>query len=158
MFVRRMRGKVGPASARVLMRAGMAALLSTTMLATDMRSAAALEIFGIRLWGSAKDEDAGIVDPLRYSVTFSVVDADDDLREALEKASLLKSEEKRPVSGSLGLLAKARNDRERLVAALFSKARYDGIVNITIAGKRFDYLEPDAVFTGPQPIPVTVTI
>lgn len=158
MFVRRMRGKLGPASARVLMRAGMAALLSTTMLATDMRSAAALEIFGIRLWGSAKDQDASIVDPLRYSVTFSVVDADDDLREALEKASLLKSEEKRPVSGSLGLLAKARNDRERLVAALFSKARYDGIVNITIAGKRFDDLEPDAVFTGPQPIPVTVTI
>ncbi|WP_378949823.1 autotransporter assembly complex family protein [Mesorhizobium sp. ANAO-SY3R2] len=158
MFVRRMRGKVGPASARVLLRAGMAAFLSTAMLAAEMRSAAAFSIFGIRLWGSASNEDADIVDPLRYSVTFDVVGADDELRKALERASLLKSEEKRPVSGSLGLLAKARNDRERLVAALFSKARYDGVVNIAIAGKRLDDLQPDAVFTGLQPIPVTVTI
>lgn len=158
MFVRRMRGIDSPTGARVLWRAGVAALLSTTILAAETHKAAAFEIFGIRLWGSAEEEDADVVDPLDYAVTFEVVGGDDDLTKALENASTLKGEEERPVSGSLGLLAKARNDRERLIAALFSKARYDGVVDITIAGKRLDDLQPDAVFDGPQPIPVTVTI
>ncbi|MEO5322311.1 autotransporter assembly complex protein TamA [Mesorhizobium sp. CC13] len=158
MFVRRKRGIDGPARARVLWRAAMAALLATTILAVEARQASALEIFGIRLWGSDKDEDADIVDPLDYAVTFEVTGDDDDLREALENVSLLKSEEERPVSGSLGLLAKARSDRERLIAALFSRARYDGVVEISIAGRALDELEPDAVFDGPQPVPVTVRI
>lgn len=158
MFVWRLREIDGSAVARALSRAVVAGLLSSAALTVETRQASAFEIFGIRLWGSANDEDADIVDPMHYTVTFQVAGGDEDLSKALEKASLLKSEEERPVSGSLGLLAKARNDRERLVAALFSKARYDGVVNITIAGKRLDDLAPDAVFTGPQPIPVTVTI
>ncbi|MEJ6784272.1 autotransporter assembly complex protein TamA [Aminobacter sp. Piv2-1] len=158
MFVRRKRGNDSSAGARVLWRAAMAALLATTILAAEARQAAALEIFGIKLWGSSKDEDADIVDPLDYAVTFEVAGDDDDLREALENVSLLKSEEERPVSGSLGLLAKARSDRERLIAALFSRARYDGVVEISIAGRPLDELEPDAVFDGPQPVPVTVRI
>ncbi|ODT05434.1 MAG: hypothetical protein ABS58_15650 [Mesorhizobium sp. SCN 65-20] len=158
MFVRRMRGLDHPKSARALLRAAFVVLLSTTTLAAEIRAAAAFEIFGIRLWGSEDEEDADIVDPLDYAVTFEVVGDDDDLRKALENASLLKTEEDRPVSGSLGLLSKARGDRERLIAALFSKARYDGVVDISIAGRRLDDLEPDAVFSGPQPIPVIVRI
>lgn len=158
MFLRRMCGFDRSTTARALPRAAMAVLLSTTILAVETHKASAFELFGIRLWGSAKEEDTDIVDPLDYAVTFEVIGADDDLRKALENASLLKGEEDRPVSGSLGLLSKARNDRERLVAALFSKARYDGVVKITIAGKSLDDLAPDAVFNGPQPIPVTVTI
>ncbi|GAA4117152.1 translocation and assembly module TamA [Aminobacter aganoensis] len=136
----------------------MAALLSTAILAAETHKAAAFEIFGIRLWGSAEEDDADVVDPLDYAVTFEVAGDDDDLTKALENASTLKGDEERPVSGSLGLLAKARNDRERLIAALFSKARYDGVVDISIAGKKLDDLQPDAVFDGPQPVPVTVSI
>jgi translocation and assembly module TamA len=70
----------------------------------------------------------------------------------------LKADEDHPVSGSLGLLAKARSEREQLVAALYGEARYDGVVTVEIQGKDIDALPPDAEFTGPQPIPVTVTI
>ena len=35
------------------------------------------------------------------------------------------------MSGSLGLLAKARSDRELLIAALYAAARYDGVVDIS---------------------------
>ncbi|MDX8511752.1 autotransporter assembly complex protein TamA [Mesorhizobium captivum] len=148
----------GIAPGRGLPRALLFALVCSTMLAGEARPAAAFEIFGIKLWGSSKDEDADIVDPLRYSVTIDAPDADEDLVERLENASALKGDEEHPVSGSLGLMAKARSDREQLVAALYADARYEGVVTITIQGKSIDELPPDAEFKGPQPIPVVVSI
>ncbi|RRI07043.1 outer membrane protein assembly factor [Mesorhizobium tamadayense] len=148
----------GIAPGRGLPRALLLALVCSTMLAGEARQAAAFEIFGIKLWGSSSDEDADIVDPLRYSVTIDAPDADKDLVERLENASTLKSDEEHPVSGSLGLMAKARSDREQLVAALYADARYEGVVTITIEGKSIDELPPDAEFKGPQPIPVVVSI
>ena len=44
------------------------------------------------------------------------------------------ADEEKPVSGSLGLLAKARSERELLIAELYEHARYDGVVEIRIAG------------------------
>ena len=143
---------------RVLSRALLFALMCSTILAAESRHAAAFEIFGIKLWGSSKDEDADIVDPLRYSVTIEAPEADKDLVKKLENASTLKSDEERPVSGSLGLLAKARADREQLVAALYADARYEGVVTVTIQGKPLDDLPPDAEFTGLQPIPVVINV
>ncbi|RUW66541.1 autotransporter assembly complex family protein, partial [Mesorhizobium sp. M4B.F.Ca.ET.049.02.1.2] len=90
--------------------------------------------------------------------TIEAPDADKDLVKNLENASTLKADEERPVSGSLGLLAKARADREGLVAALYADARYEGVVTITIEGKPLDDLPPDAEFKGPQPIPVAISI
>jgi translocation and assembly module TamA len=145
------------ASGRVLSRALLVAMMCSTALVAESRPAGAFEIFGIKLWGSS-DEDADIVDPLRYAVTIEAPDADKDLVKKLENASTLKGDEERPVSGSLGLLAKARGDREQLVAALYADARYEGVVTITIAGKPLDDLPPDAEFTGPQPIPVVVAV
>ncbi len=124
----------------------------------ESRDATAFEIFGIKLWGSDDSEDADITDPLRYAVTIEAPNADDDLKERLEGASGLKADEDHPVSGSLGLLTKARAEREQLVAALYQDARYDGVVTVAVQGKDIDSLPPDAEFTGPQPIPVTVTI
>lgn len=143
---------------RTLSRALIVALACSTVLVAESGSAAAFELFGIKLWGSSNDEDADIVDPLRYAVTIEAPDADKDLIKKLENASSLKSDEDRPVSGSLGLLAKARSDREQLVAALYADARYEGVVTITIQGKVLDDLPPDAEFTGPQPIPVVISI
>ena len=121
---------------RALSRALILALVCSTVLAAESGSAAAFEIFGIKLWGSSNDEDADIVDPLRYSVSIEVPDADKDLVKKLENASTLKADEEQPVSGSLGLLAKARSDREQLVAALYADARYEGLVTITIRASR----------------------
>ncbi|MER9795712.1 autotransporter assembly complex protein TamA [Mesorhizobium sp. M0142] len=155
-YERQMSG--GTAPQRALSRALLVALLCSTALVAETGSAAAFEIFGIKLWGSSKDEDADIVDPLRYAVTIEAPDADEDLAEKLENASALKADEEHPVSGSLGLLAKARSDREQLVAALYADARYEGVVTITIQGKPLDDLPPDAEFSGPQPIPVVISI
>src|SRR4051794_4272015 len=153
---RQMSGRIAPG--RVLPRVLLFAMVCSAALVAESRSAAAFELFGIKLWGSSNDEDADIVDPLRYAVTIEAPDADKDLIKKLENASSLKSDEDRPVSGSLGLLAKARSDREQLVAALYADARYEGVVTITIQGKALDDLPPDAEFTGPQPIPVVVSI
>jgi len=142
----------------VLPRALLLALMCATALVAESQPAAAFELFGIKLWGSSNDEDADIVDPLRYAVTITAPDADKDLVKKLENASALKGDEDRPVSGSLGLMAKARSDREQLVAALYADARYEGVVTITIDGKPLDDLPPDAEFKGPQPIPVAINI
>ncbi|MEP6563560.1 MAG: autotransporter assembly complex family protein [Mesorhizobium sp.] len=148
----------GTARRRRLSRALILALACSTALVAEGGNAAAFEIFGIKLWGSSNDEDADIVDPLRYAVTIEAPDADKDLVKKIENASSLKDDEERPVSGSLGLLAKARSDREQLVAALYADARYEGVVTITIQGKLLDDLPPDAEFSGPQPIPVMISI
>jgi translocation and assembly module TamA len=76
----------------------------------------------------------------------------------LNKASSLVADAERPVSGSLGLLTKARGDRERLVASLYEVARDDGVVDILIQGKSIDDLPPDAEFgAGPVPVFIKVT-
>lgn len=153
------RARESGAHRRTLSRALFCALLGSALIAVEGGPAAAFELFGIKLWNSASDkEDAEIVDPLRYSVSIEAPDADKDLREKLEAASALKGDEERPVSGSLGLMTKARSDREQLVAALYANAYYEGIVDITIDGKPLDELPPDAEFNGPQPVPVVVTI
>ncbi|MFD1986418.1 autotransporter assembly complex family protein [Mesorhizobium newzealandense] len=148
----------GTAPGRVLPRALLLAMLCSTALVAEAGNATAFELFGIKLWGASKDEDADIVDPMRYAVTISAPDADKDLVKKLENASTLKGDEERPVSGSLGLMAKARSDREQLVAALYADARYEGVVTITIDGKPLDDLPPDAEFKGPQPVPVVIDI
>lgn len=134
----------------------LVALLSGTAAMTHTPSAHAFELFGFKLFGS-DEEDDDIVDPLNYTVTLAVEGGDEELKDDLDKASSLVQDVERPVSGSLGLLAKARSDREQLVAALYAQARYDGVVQIAIAGQPLDDIAPDADF-GAGPVPVTITI
>lgn len=134
----------------------LVALLSGTATMTHTPSAHAFELFGFKLFGS-DEEDDDIVDPLNYTVTLAVEGGDEELKDDLDKASSLVQDVERPVSGSLGLLAKARSDREQLVAALYAQARYDGVVQIAIAGQPLDDIAPDADF-GAGPVPVTITI
>jgi len=123
------------------------------------RPASAFELFGFKLWGSDEEEtDATIVNPIRYELTFAPATGDRALDDALKSASLMLAEKERPVSGSLGLLSKARNERELLVAALYSEARYDGVVNITIEGVPLDDIPIDAVFNTSRPVPVAIRV
>ncbi|MEP4112513.1 MAG: outer membrane protein assembly factor, partial [Nitratireductor sp.] len=120
--------------------------------------AAAFELFGVTLFGSKQDDDAAaVVDPLTYSVDLQTGDAGSELDGRLKAASTLLADADRPVSGSLGLLSKARAERELLVAVLYEAARYDGTVEITIAGRELDDLAPDAEFTA-EPVPVRVVV
>jgi translocation and assembly module TamA len=121
--------------------------------------ASALEIFGLRIFGEPEADETEIVDPVAYSVTFEMgASADSELEDALKEASLLVREADRPVSGALGLIARARNDRERLVAALYEKARYNGVVTIRIAGRALDEIPPDAEFDRNGPVPVAISV
>ena len=150
--LRRARTIVAGRAGRFLLAAALC--LPATLFRAQ--SATAFEIFGWKFFESSSDEE-DIVDPMNYTVTLTVEGDDEDLTKTLSKTSSLVQDEKRPVSGSLGLMAKARSDRERLVAALYSQARYDGVVNIVIAGQSIDDLPPDAEFSS-EPVAVTVDI
>ncbi|MEQ1950304.1 autotransporter assembly complex family protein [Mesorhizobium sp. CN2-181] len=134
----------------------LSGLLCTTALVALTPRADAFQIFGYKFFEKENEEDADIADPLHYTVTVEVAGSD-DLKKKISDASSLVADEDRPVSGSLGLLTKARGDRERLVAALYEAARYDGVVDILIAGKSIDVLPPDAEF-GAGPVPVTISV
>ncbi len=136
-------------------RAG-AAILIALCVALTVQPASAFELFGVRLWGEDKDE-TDVADPLRYTLTFDAGTADAALKSTLEDASGFKADEKRPVSGSLGLLAKARAEREQLVGALYEAGRYNGVVNIFINGTPLDEIPLDARF-GEGPVPVSVAV
>jgi translocation and assembly module TamA len=118
--------------------------------------AGAFELFGFKIFESEEDEEP-VIDPLLYTLTFNVVGGEQDLAEKLRDASAMVAEEEKPVSGSLGLLAKARGERELLIAELYRFARYDGVVEIRIAGQPIDDLPPDADF-GAGPVPVSIDI
>ncbi|MGE7369658.1 autotransporter assembly complex protein TamA [Neorhizobium sp. NPDC001467] len=117
----------------------------------------ALKIFGLTLFES-DDDKIEVIDPVRYDVAFDAGNADSDLEERLENAASLVADKENPVSGDLGIVIKAREDRDRLVAVLFEEARYGGIVTITIAGQDLDRLPPNPTFDRSNPVPVTVSV
>ena len=131
------------------------AIVSTVCAAVP---AGAFELFGMTFFGSDEPAET-VIDPVNYTATISVAPAPDDdgLADTLTSASTLISDEDKPVSGSLGLLSKAKNDRKRLVAALFENARYDGLVDIFIEGRNVADLKPDANFSA-RPVPVSIRI
>lgn len=117
----------------------------------------AFKIFGITLFGDDK-ADADIVDPLRYSVNLDTDGSDRELARAIERSSLLVNQSDSPVSGDLGLVIKARDDRDRLIATLYERARYGGVVTITIGGSNIDDLPPNPKFDRSGPVPVTLRV
>ncbi|WP_078057926.1 autotransporter assembly complex protein TamA [Rhizobium rhizosphaerae] len=120
----------------------------------------AFKLFGINFFGKSDEEQAAaeISDPVPYAVTIDAPGADEDLTEALQNASQLYQEREQPASGDLGLVIRARDDRERLLAALYEQARYGGVVDMTIDGQSIDSLPPIPDFPRGQPIPVVVHV
>ncbi len=144
------------AAARASLRLSVAAgAVGLAVIAAPI-PAQAFELFGFKLFGG--EEEIDVADPVNYTVTFDLDETDEDLRDKVRSASSLLTDEDRPVSGSLGILSKARNDRELLVAALYEAARYDGTVEIAIDGQPLDTLEPDAEFDTSRPVPITVKV
>ncbi len=155
-----MRTRLHTAPVRLFARKSATALaiaLATTSFFGLAPEAHAFKIFGLTLFEGDKDE-VEVIDPVRYDVTFQADNADSDLEERLENAASLVADKENPVSGDLGIVIKAREDRDRLVAVLFEEARYGGIVNITIAGQDIDRLPPNPTFDRSKPIPVTVSV
>ncbi|MFD1198256.1 autotransporter assembly complex family protein [Brucella gallinifaecis] len=104
--------------------------------------ALAFEIFGVHLWGEDKKVDPDIIDPKSYSVEVTTTGArknadgsDADLKSIIDGASGLVADEDTPASGSAGLLAKARGDYRRILAALYGEGRYGGTISIKVNGR-----------------------
>lgn len=141
-------------------KAGLALALSGLFLCgtSPLSPAMAFKLFGIQLWGKDEEEAAKVIDPVEYSLTLNDNTDDAELKEAIENTSRLKQDEEQPVSGDLGLALRARDDRDRLLAALYEKARYGGTVDVTINGQPLDSLPPDPDFPAGAPVPVVVTV
>ena len=113
------------------LRAGTSLALASTLAILPLAAepAFAFKIFGMRFFES-DEEEPEVIDPVNYALTFDAGTDDDELKGVIEAAALLKQDEGEPVSGDLGLVIKARDDRDRILAALYEKARYGGVVEI----------------------------
>ncbi|MCG5485938.1 MAG: autotransporter assembly complex protein TamA [Sinorhizobium meliloti] len=135
----------------------LAIVASAVLGPVSVEQAHAFKIFGMRFFESA-EEEVQVIDPVRYTLTFEPGTDDEELREALENGSRLVQDQEEPVSGDLGLAIKARDDRDRLLAVLYEKARYGGTVSILVNGQDIDSLPPDPSFPDGQPVPVVVRV
>ena len=118
---------------------------------------AAFELFGMKFFEdeAAADAETVIVDPQPYFVTFTSSEGG-AVEAALRNASALLADEAEPASGAAGLIAKARGDYRRLLAALYGEGHYGGAVSIRIAGQEAANLAPDVEL--PDPVDVTIAV
>ncbi len=119
--------------------------------------ASAIELFGKKFF-ETETEDTTVVDPVRYEVTFTQTGLASDAAGDVEAASELIAGKDTPVSGSLGLLVKAKSDRDLLIAALYEQAHYSGVVKIYIEGRELGRIDPTMVFDTSVPVPVEIRI
>ncbi|MCI0998727.1 autotransporter assembly complex family protein [Ochrobactrum teleogrylli] len=126
-------------------------LLAAHFSSFTVSPALAFELFGVRLWGEDKKTDPDIIDPKTYEVEVTTTgdrkNADGteaDLKSIVEGASGLVTDADKPASGSAGLLAKARGDYRRILAALYGEGRYGGTISILVDGREANDIPPDA--------------
>lgn len=118
--------------------------LSSVLALQFVAPAAAFEFFGIQFFGGdGSDADVPIDDPHTYEITFET-GADTALDETLRNASNLWGDREQPASGAPGLLARARGDYDRLLAALYNEGYYGGAISILVAGREADAIPPDS--------------
>ena len=129
----------------------MAGLAAVTM------PVAAFEIYCLKLLEdkSAEDAEAVIADPQPYTVVVTV-NAIGDVESAVRNASALVADQNEPASGAAGLLAKARGDYRRIVAALYNEGYYGGTASIRVGGVEAANMAPDVDL--PDPVEVTIVV
>lgn len=117
----------------------------------------AFEIFGLKLFEDQSEEDAAavIADPQPYTVVVTV-NATGAAESAVRNASALVADQNEPASGAAGLLAKARGDYRRIVAALYNEGYYGGTASIRVGGVEAANLAPDVNL--PDPVDVAIVV
>lgn len=143
--------------AREVRKAVLVLSAGTALLSVSVPPAHAFTLFGHKFFES-EDPAQQVLDPVRYSVTIDVQTDDKDLKETLEDASQLVGDKDEPVSGDLGVAIKARDDRDRLLATLYEKARYGAVVTVSVNGIELSELPPNPAFDRSAPVPVHVVI
>jgi translocation and assembly module TamA len=133
------------------------ALASTMVFALTAISAPALgfELFG-RKFFEREDQTLVVPDAKAYTVEVEVAGDEKALVKAVKGASSLVSDQKRLPPGTAGLLARARGDYSRIIAALYRRGYYGGAVHITIDGTPAETIRPSAELPDPAPVRISV--
>ena len=84
------------------------------------------------------------------------VNATGSVEGAVRNASALVADQNEPASGAAGLLAKARGDYRRIIAALYNEGYYGGVVSIRVGGAEASGLPPDINL--PDPVDVSIIV
>lgn len=149
-----------PEKSFAFLRAGTALAVAAALVCGPFAAApvSAFEIFGMKFFEDEDEDAVSVIDPVEYSLTLDAGTDDDELKDAIENTALLKADEGKPVSGDLGLVIKARDDRDRILATLYEKARYGGVVEVTIDGQDLDALPPSPEFGRDRAVPVSVRV
>jgi translocation and assembly module TamA len=119
----------------------------------------AFEVFGIKLFEDQSELDAEsvIADPQPYTVAVNTNNAPDEVTNAVNVASSLVADASLPASGAAGLLAKAKGDYRRILAALYGEGYYGGAISILIDGREAATLPPDIELPDPVAVSINVT-
>lgn len=112
------------------------------------------ELFGMKFFEDETEESV-IVDPQPYVVTFTSSEGG-AVETAARNASSLIADESEPASAAAGLIAKARGDYRRIIAALYNEGHYGAAVSIRIGGVEASTLAPDVNL--PDPVDVTIAV
>ncbi len=141
---------------RLVLSLGAFGIVSPLVSVAWTPPASAFEIFGIKLFEdqSDKDLDAVIADPQPYTVEMSVTETSPE--SAVRNASALLADAATPASGAAGLLAKARGDYSRILAALYNEGYYGGSISIRIGGAEASGLAPDVDL--PDPVAINILV
>jgi translocation and assembly module TamA len=117
--------------------------------------ALSFELFG-RKFFERQEETAIVPDAQPYTLDFNVAGGNEDLTRAVENAASLSRDQDQLPPGTAGLVARARGDYGRILAALYSQGRYGGSIEILVQGQPADTIRPDVEL--PDPVPVTVNV
>jgi translocation and assembly module TamA len=140
---------------RLTCRTGAAFVAASALFVAVVFPASAFELFGRKFF--ERDSDAVVVpDAQPYTLEFHVEGGERALLRAIRNASALAREERRPPPGTAGLIARARGDYGRILAALYGAGYYGGTVRILVAGAPVETLRPDVAL--PDPVGVSVAV
>lgn len=129
-------------------------LVSSTLLATV--DAGAVKIFGVSLFERDRQPEApDVIDPKYYAAELDV-SGDGELEDAVKAASELWRNREDAVGGSAGLLARAKGDYRRIMAALYNQGHYGGSISITLNGRQAAEIEAGTEFAGRTLVAITV--
>ena len=114
--------------------------------ATPAQSA---RLFGVCFLPPCEPRDAvddEIIDPLPYEADLVFQGGEDasDAERAARGASNLVRQSDEPAPGASGLIARARGDYRRILAAMYNQGYYGPTISILIGGQEATELQPDA--------------
>lgn len=125
------------------MRRFLAAAFVAFAFAIPANSAHGFELFGVCFTGECDTADADVIDPKTYSVDFQLVSSEDGaLEKVIKSASELMRNRNEAVGGSAGLIARAKGDYGRILAALYNEGHYSGAISIKVNGRQAADIRP----------------